>query len=294
MTQVRLDVSEVPSASGINGELQAFHTILKHASVSAPFATLMGISGLAFRNFWHVGKEEDGTFGTWSDSSLEAAAGMAPLFMACQWVGWVYTPYHQNSLDELYRRAKRTIDAGIPGITRGPMGAPVPGLIIGYAEDKTRKLDFLSRNAGSTVTALEIPMVDIPLLEYGHWRNPLFVVEPGEPLAEGVREVLLLEAFGRCAEVRLDQDLDAGRWIGGVRVYERIAADLESEERLREVIPGLDEPDEGGDERVYLLGEYVTELGRARGTAYEFLDTYAEDYPIDSVARLYEIGRAHV
>ncbi len=288
MSQVRLDVHEVPTANGINGEMQALYIALKTVGENVPFATLMGIAGLAFRLYWHVGKEEDGSAGQWSESSLEACTGMHPLYMACQWIGWSYSAYNENTLDEMYELAKASIVRGIPALTRGPVAEPIPALFVGYYEEDTRKLDVINKHAGNQVTSLEIPMVDLPLLEYGHWRNPVFIVDRGETVPEEMHEPLLMEAFGRCAEALHAPDLDGGRWIGGVKVYERIAEDLSSMERLNKVWPGFEGTDHEDDMRVYFLHDFLSEVGRARGTAYEFLDTYIDQYPIEKVARGYE------
>ncbi|MGE0431503.1 MAG: hypothetical protein AB7K09_05530 [Planctomycetota bacterium] len=284
MPHVRLDVTEAPTAEGINGEMQALYIALKHAGENVQFATLMGIGGLAFRLYWHVGKADDDSLG-WSESSLEACGGMHPLYMACQWIGWNYESFPSNTLDAFYDHARKSIDNGVPALTRGP-GGPEPGLIVGYEEEGTRKLDFLGKYAGQ-ITSLEIPMFDLPLLDFGHWRNPVFIVERGEPVAPEMKPMLLQEAFARCAEVLNQPDIDDGRWVGGVQCYDLIANDLDDRARLDQVIPGV-EGESDDDDRVYLLSDWLSELGRARGTAFEFLDTYADDYPIEPVARGYE------
>lgn len=289
MPKVKLDVNEAPSAEGINGEMQALYIALKHLGQNVPFATLMGVGGLAFRIYWHVGRDDDGTKGEWSESSLEACGGLHPLYMACQFIGYSYVPYLVNTLDQFYTHARDSIDRGVPAITRGPVGPPISNLIVGYEEEATRKLDILSKFTGGQVTSLEIPMFDLPMLEYGAWRNPIFIVEKGEAPAEAASKIMLVEAFGRCAEVLNCPAIDDGRWVGGVKVYDMIASDIENPDRLDEVMPGVaGQSEECDDDRVFFLSDFLGELGRARGTAFEFLDTYADEYKLDPVARAYE------
>ncbi|GAF95234.1 unnamed protein product, partial [marine sediment metagenome] len=275
-----------PDAEGINGEMQAFHIALKSAGVSVPFTTLMGVGGLAFRLYWHKGTEEDETFGQWSDTSLEAVSGTHPVYEAAQYSGWSYTPYNQNTLDDMYMLARQSIDNGIPAITRGPVGPPIPSLIIGYEEEVTRKLLILSKYAGDKVTPLEIPMFDLPLLEYGYWRNPIFILEPGMPPDEDERLEMIKNAIKGAAEASEAPSIDNARWIGGIEAYEAIATDLEGD--LGNVMAGLGPEGIEEDPRVDILGQVIHELGRARGCAFEFLETFADDFPVEDAVSEYE------
>ena len=286
MTVNKLEISKVPDAEGINGEMQAFHIALDYCGVFVPLASLMGLGGLAFRNYWHLGSKDDDSYGQWSDTSLEAISGTHPVYIAAQYTGWSYTPHNQNTLDDFYMMARESINNDIPALTRGPVGPPIPSLIIGYEEETTRQLLILSKYAGDQVTTLEIPMFDLPLLEHGYWRNPLFILEPGIPPTEDVRLDMIKDAIKNAADMINAPDIDNGRWIGGLKAYNALADDLEGD--LSKVMPGYGAAGEEDDERVYFLYTYLKELGRARASAYEFLDTFADELPIEEAEREFE------
>ena len=287
MSVKKLEVSQVPTAEGINGEMQAFYIALKASGLSVPFTTLMGVGGLAFRIYWHVGSKDDETYGQWSDTSLEAVSGTHPAYTAAQYVGWSYTPYNHNTLDDMYMLARDSIDKGIPAIARGPVGPPLPSIIIGYEEETTRKLLILSKFTGDHVTDLEIPMFDLPLLEYGYWRNPIFILEPGMPPEEDERKEIIKTSLKNAAEAINAPDLDNGRWVGGKNAYDAIAKDLEGD--ISNVMPGLEPEGEEEDPRVYFMGSFINELARARGCAFEFIETYADDFPVEDAVKEYEV-----
>lgn len=279
MPAKRIEISEIPYPDGINGELKAMQICMAASGAEASFATLMGVSGLSFRLYFHTGRPFDAEQGRWDPQSLEVYDGEHPCTLAAPIAGFSYTLHARNSLNEMFEHVKASIEAGVPAVTRGPVGSTEASIIVGYSEDekrKVRKLDVITKLAGEQVTSLECPPIDMAWVETEDWRNPVGVLTKTAAPSDDERKSILRDALKRAAAAIDAPPVHDERFIGGISAYNALADSLDGD------IDAVWDPENvmlgDHDARVLFLGSLIAELGGARRLAVEFLDMCAETW----------------
>ncbi len=221
-----LEVPSAPQLTGIAGEVEALMHILGNKDITLPLPFLLGVSGVLFRFFvpTDFGLVNKGS----STLYFELTDGPDPVRVAARFVGWTYSGHLQNSLSGMFEKVVKSIQNGIPVLTRYYNKPALPALIVGYSFDDedafTRKLFIkVDNRENSDYEELIVPRnPDEAILEYDQWRNFVGIAEFGEMPSKDEQIKSLKLTLNRAYQNLQPHTISEGSWAAGKLAFEAI------------------------------------------------------------------------
>ncbi len=217
-------VRQQPKLHGIAGEVESLKSILLNKNIDIPEELLLGVSGLLFR--FYMPKNSDLVNDEYSKYYLELTDGPDPVRVASRFTGWSYWSHLQNSLSGMFEKTRKSLEAGIPVITRCFDNSSIVRMIVGYSYDE------LSRHKSFYLTSLLVPDEceefvlpsdpEAQLLNDYQWRNFIGIVNMGEISTQEKRVNDIKMALRRALNNLKPHVLGEGTWAAGASAYDEL------------------------------------------------------------------------
>ena len=219
-----LMVRQQPTLKGIAGEVESLKSILLNKNIDIPEELLLGVSGLLFR--FYMPKNADLVNDEYQKYYLELTDGPDPVRVASRFTGWSYWSHLQNSLSSMFDKTRKSLESGIPVITRSFEDTSIVRLIVGYSldEETREKAIYLT----SLLRADECEEYILPsdpeaqLLNFQQWRNFVGITQIGAPSSQEKRVNDIKMALRRARNNLKSHLLGEGTWAAGEAVYEEL------------------------------------------------------------------------
>ncbi|MCD4658097.1 MAG: hypothetical protein K8S87_11215 [Planctomycetes bacterium] len=219
-----LMVRQQPKLQGIAGEVESLKSILLNKSIDIPEDLLLGVSGLLFR--FYMPKNADLVTDDYTKYYIELTDGPDPVRVASRFTGWSYWSHLQNSLSGMFDKTRKSLEAGIPVITRCFDNSSIVRMIVGYSFDES------NRQRAFYLTSLLVPDAceefvlpsdpEAQLLNDFQWRNFIGIANMGEVSSQEKRVNDVKMTLRRAFNNLKPHVLGEGTWAAGASAYDEL------------------------------------------------------------------------
>ena len=219
-----LMVRRQPQLHGIAGEVESLKSILLNKNIDIEEDLLLGVSGLLFR--FYMPKNADLVTEDFLNYYIELTDGPDPVRVASRFTGWSYWSHLQNSLTGMFEKSRKSLESGIPVITRSFDDTSIVRMIVGYSYDEsTRDKAFYLTSLLKEDEYEEYYLPSDPeaqVLNFHHWRNFVGIAQMGQSSSQEKRINDVKMSLKRARNNLKPHLLGEGTWAAGECAFEEL------------------------------------------------------------------------